>query len=81
MKKKNLIIDCRIRKTELEYLNTLFNVIRLPLSDDVYEEISGHSDIFFTSINNSIICAPNSKYKNEKFIIGMKMLENCIQMM
>ena len=72
MKQKNLIIDCRIRKIELEFLSKFFNVIKLPLSDDVYEEISGHSDIFYTNINNNIICAPNCKYINEKFKVGFE---------
>ena len=42
---KKLIIDERIRDTELEFFKKYFDVIKLPLSNDVYEEISGHSDI------------------------------------
>lgn len=64
---RNLIIDERIRNAEYEYLSGFFNVIKLPVSLDVYEEISGHSDIFYSSINNRVIAAPNAMYKNEKF--------------
>ena len=48
---QNLIIDSRIRDIEYNYLSEFFNVIKLPLSNDVYEEISGHSDIFYAKIN------------------------------
>jgi hypothetical protein len=67
---KNLIIDSRIRNIELEFLSKYFNVIKLPLSEDVYEEISGHSDIFYTKINDKIIAAPNAKYLVSDFKIG-----------
>lgn len=67
---KNLIIDSRIRNIELEFLSKYFNVIKLPLSEDVYEEISGHSDIFYTKINDKIIAAPNAKYLVFDFKIG-----------
>lgn len=67
---KNLIIDSRIRDEEYTYLSNYFNVIKLPLSDDVYEEISGHSDIFYCKINNEIIAAPNAKILEKDFKIG-----------
>ena len=67
---KKLIIDERIRKMEYDYLSKCFNIIKLPLSEDVYEEISGHSDIFYCKINDKIICAPNAKIIKEEFIIG-----------
>lgn len=67
---QNLIIDSRIRDEEAQYLSKYFNIIKLALSDDVYEEISGHSDIFYCKINNKIISAPNSTFKENKFIIG-----------
>ena len=72
---KKLIIDSRIRNVEYEYLSKFFDIIKLPLSDDVYEEISGHSDIFYTKINGSIITAPNAKYIQQDFIIGNKKVE------
>ena len=56
---KKLLIDSRVRKVEYEYLSRYFDVIKIPLSDDVYEEISGHSDIFYCKLQNKIICAPN----------------------
>lgn len=67
---KNLIIDSRIRNVEYKYLSKYFNLIKLPLSDDVYEEISGHSDIFYCRINGKIISAPNAKIIEQNFIFG-----------
>lgn len=67
---ENLIIDSRIRDIEYNFLSKYFNIVKLPLSEDVYEEISGHSDIFYTKINNKIICAPNSKFIHKSFEIG-----------
>ncbi len=67
---QNVIIDSRIRDIEYNYLSKFFNVIRLPLSNDVYEEISGHSDIFYTKINNQIIVAPNAEIMEQQFILG-----------
>lgn len=70
LKKKKLIIDERIRNIELEYLSKYFEVIKLPLSEDVYDEISGHSDIFYCNLEDKIICAPNAKIIEPSFIIG-----------
>lgn len=67
---QNVIIDSRIRDIEYNYLSKFFNVIRLPLSNDVYEEISGHSDIFYTKINNQVIVAPNAEVMEQQFILG-----------
>ena len=70
---QNLIIDSRIREIEYEYLKQYFNVIKLPLSDEVYEEISGHSDIFYCRIDNKIIAAPNAPINDSLSIaIGQK---------
>lgn len=55
----NLIIDSRMRKQEKEYLKQFGNLIELPIQNTVYEEISGHPDIFFTKINDKIFQAPN----------------------
>ena len=73
---KKLIIDSRIRDIEYEFLSKYFDVIKLPLSNDVYEEISGHSDIFYAKINDKIICAPNSPIIYENFKIGYKKVGN-----
>ncbi len=67
---QNLIIDSRIRDIEYNYLSEFFNVIKLPLSNDVYEEISGHSDIFYAKINNQVIAAPNAEIMEQQFILG-----------
>lgn len=72
---KNLLIDSRIRKEENEYLSQYFNIIKIPLSKDVYEEISGHSDIFYCKIQDKIICAPNAPIKEKNFIIGDSKVE------
>ncbi|MCI8654964.1 MAG: hypothetical protein HFJ48_03700 [Clostridia bacterium] len=73
--KKTLIIDERIRKEEYEYLKQFFNIQKLPLSKDVYDEISGHSDIFYCKLNNEVICAPNASIKEKHFRIGEKSVE------
>lgn len=73
---KNLIIDERIRKTEYEYLSKYFNIIKLPLSDDVYEEISGHTDIFYTRIKDVIYASPNCTFKHPSFKIGNEKVKN-----
>ena len=67
---KNLIIDSRIREEEYKYLSNYFNVVKLPLSDGVYEEISGHSDIFYCKINNQIVAAPNARILEKDFKLG-----------
>ena len=72
---KNLIIDSRIRDEEYTFLSNYFNVIKLPLSDDVYEEISGHSDIFYCKINKQIVVAPNAKILEKDFKIGKTKVE------
>ena len=72
---KKLIIDERIRKEEYEYLLKYFLIYKLPLSDDVYDEISGHSDIFYCKINDKIICAPNAKLKFGDFAFGKSKVE------
>ena len=71
---KKLLIDSRVRKVEYEYLSRYFDVIKLPLSDDVYEEISGHSDIFYCKLQNKIICAPNAPIREKEFIVGKNLV-------
>lgn len=66
-RKIKLLIDSRIRKEEYDYLTRYFYVIKIPLSNDVYEQISGHSDIFYCKINNKIICAPNAPIIDNDF--------------
>lgn len=83
--KQSLLIDSRIRKCEYEYLSKYFNIIKVPLSKDVYDEISGHSDIFYCRLSNQLIVAPNAmigieqlKDKNSKitFRIGNDKVQN-----
>lgn len=73
--RKTLIIDERIRKEEFEYLQQFFDIQKLPLSKDVYDEISGHSDIFYCKLENKIVCAPNSLINDKSFKIGCKNVE------
>lgn len=72
---EKLIIDSRIRNQEYTYLSKYFNIIKLQLSDDVYEEISGHSDIFYCKINNQIVAAPNAKILEKDFKVGRLRVE------
>lgn len=53
---KELIIDSRMRTIEKNKLKELgYNLIELPKSENVYEEISSHTDIFCTKLNNALI--------------------------
>lgn len=61
--RKYLLIDSRIRESEYKYLQRYFNIIKLQLSEDVYDEISGHADIFYCKINNKLFVAPNAPVK------------------
>lgn len=67
---RTLIIDERIRDVEQAYLGQYFDIIKIPLSDELYDEISGHSDIFYCKINNQIIEAPNAPIHISESIIG-----------
>ena len=67
-----LLVDERIRDIEYQYLvNDLKqNVEKLPLSNDVYSEIAGHSDIFYAKIDDKIYASPNAKIIKKEFTIG-----------
>ena len=79
LKMKKLLIDSRVRKVEYEYLSRYFDVIKLPLSNDVYEEISEHSDIFYCKLQNKIICAPNAPIIEKEFIFGKNLVGRTYQ--
>ena len=70
-RKIKLLIDSRIRKEEYDYLTRYFYVIKIPLSNDVYEQISGHSDIFYCKIDNKIIEAPNAPVHLPESVTGV----------
>jgi len=58
-----LIIDERMRKIEKEKLKELgYNLIEIKASNNVYQEISSHVDIFTCKIGNKLIIEP-TKYK------------------
>ena len=67
---RKLIIDERIRDAEQAYLGQYFEIIKIPLSEEIYDEISGHSDIFYCKINNQIVEAPNAPMHLTNAIIG-----------
>lgn len=73
---KKILIDERIRPEEEKYLSKYFEITKIPLSKDVYDEISGHSDIFYCKINDKIICAPNAPIIDNSFIMGMSKVNN-----
>ena len=68
---RRLLIDERIRDVEQIYLKQYFDIIKIPLSNEVYDEISGHSDIFYCKVNNQIIEAPNAPIHLSNSIIGV----------
>ena len=70
-KLRRLLIDERIRDVEQIYLKQYFDIIKIPLSNEVYDEISGHSDIFYCKVNNQIIEAPNAPIHLSNSIIGV----------
>ncbi|MCI8291370.1 MAG: hypothetical protein HFJ25_03860 [Clostridia bacterium] len=54
-----IIIDSRMRKIEKEYLSKFGKLIEVLPQNSVYDEISGHPDIFFCKLNNVLFRAPN----------------------
>jgi len=64
----NIIIDKRMRMQEKQYLKRFGNLIELPTQKTVYEEISGHPDIFFSKINNQIFKAKNLELNHKELL-------------
>ena len=64
-----LIIDNRMRKIEKEELKSLgYNLIELPQNDNLYEEISSHTDILCSIVNDKLIVEKTiSKFLMDKF--------------
>lgn len=56
-----IIIDSRMRKKEKEYLSRFGELVEILPQNSVYDEISGHPDIFFCKLNNTLFRAPNLK--------------------
>lgn len=54
-----IIIDSRMRKIERDYLSRFGEIVEILPQDSVYEEISGHPDIFLCKINDCLFRAPN----------------------
>ena len=66
-----ILVDERIRDVEFEYLQTFnHDVKKIPLSKDVYDEISGHSDVFYANIDGKVYSAPNALIIENGFVIG-----------
>lgn len=61
-----LIIDCRMRKKEKEYISKFGEIIEITQVKNIYEEISSHPDIFICKLNNKIILSKNLKNINIK---------------
>ena len=54
-----IIVDKKIRNCEEEYLKSLgYNIWKVENSNNVYDEISSHADIFFTKLNDKIVVEP-----------------------
>lgn len=69
-----IIVDNRIRKIEMEFLNKLYrNILALPSINNVYEEISSHVDIYISKIKDTLIIE-KAMYDN----IKEKVLDNDI---
>ena len=69
-----IIVDNRIRKIEMEFLNKLDrNILALPSINNVYEEISSHVDIYISKIKDTLIIE-KAMYDN----IKDKVLDNDI---
>lgn len=76
-----IIVDKKIRNCEEEYLKSLgYNIWKVENSNNVYDEISSHVDIFFTKLNDKIVVEPtfynklNSCY--DKCIKGNSILKS-----
>lgn len=69
-----IIVDNRIRKIEMEFLNKLDrNILALPSINNVYEEIYSHVDIYISKIKDTLIIE-KAMYDN----IKEKVLDNDI---
>lgn len=69
-----IIVDNRIRKIEMEFLNKLDrNILALSSINNVYEEISSHVDIYISKIKDTLIIE-KAMYDN----IKEKVLDNDI---
>lgn len=55
----SVIIDSRMRKVEKEYLAKFDELVEILPQNIVYEEVSGHPDIFFCKIKNKLFRAPD----------------------
>jgi len=82
--KSELLIDERMREIEKQKLNQLgYNLIEIKASNNVYEEISSHVDIFACKIGKKLIVEPSiyeqiRTEKTELFDIqsGQELIEN-----
>lgn len=76
---KYVFIDSRIRGKEEEKLKELgYILIKLPKSENVYEEISSHTDIFVSKIENTIVIEKDmyESLKRESKEFGKLLEEN-----
>lgn len=69
----NIIIDSRMRWKEKEYLKQFGNILKLSLQNSVYDEVSGHPDIFLAKIEDVMFQSPNLQIDNlffDKLYLG-----------
>ncbi len=74
---KYLFIDSRMRNVEKETLKNLgYELVLIPKSTRVYEEISSHTDIFIANVNGKLVIEPTLykflKEEHEDFLGKVK---------
>jgi hypothetical protein len=75
---KFAIVDNRMRNIEKEYISSLqYTLISLEKNDNVYFEISSHTDIFCSKIYNTLIIQPDTYDKINSYINTSNTPYNC----
>lgn len=64
-----IIIDKKIPEEAKNKLSKIGNLIELETSDITYDAISGHPDIFFHQMGNSLFYAPNLPEKFKQMLV------------
>ena len=72
-----VLVDYRMKKIYLDYFKEKgFECIKVK-SDDVYAEVSGHPDIFFTVINGELFKAKNVNISHKVNVVLGENVEKC----
>ena len=73
---KYCIIDFRMREVEKEYIKSLgYEIIENGFNINMYDEISSHPDIYYTTVGNEVFCEPSKKIDGFKMLVGATNLE------